>query len=55
MFDAASASNAFTAVIGDVSTLVTSSLTAVLGIFAALLGLGFAISRLRKYIQRRKG
>lgn len=55
MYSVASASAAFTAAITDVSTLVGTSLTAVLGVFAALLGLGFAISRLRRYIQRRKG
>jgi len=54
MFDVASASSAFTDLITDVSTVVGTSLVSVLGVFAALLGLGFAISRLRKYIQRRK-
>jgi len=55
MFDASAASSAFTATLTSVSGLVGDSLTAVLSIFAALLGLGFAISRLRRYIQRRKG
>lgn len=55
MYGVASASAAFTAALTSVSSLVGTSLTAVLGIFAALLGLGFAISRIRRYIQRRKG
>lgn len=54
MFDVASASALLTSTVTDASSLITSSLTTVLGVFAALLGLGFAISRVRKYIQRRK-
>lgn len=54
MFDVASATAVFNALIGDVSTIVGTTLLALVGILAALLGLGFAISRVRRWITGRK-
>ncbi len=54
MFDVASASAVFTTLLSNISTILGSTVIAVLGIFAALLGLGLAIRWVRKYIAGRK-
>lgn len=54
MFDVASASSVFSSLTADVSSLIGSSLTVVVGILAALLGLGFAIRSVKRYITGRK-
>lgn len=45
---------AFTSLWSSLVTVVESNLTVVLVGFAALLGLGFGISKVRKYIAKRK-
>ena len=54
MFDVSSVSAIFTAFIGNVSTILGTVLTAVLGILAALLGLGYAVRHVKRWITGRK-
>jgi predicted membrane protein len=54
MFGVASASAVFTTLLASISTMLGTVLTAVLVIFAALLGLGLGIKYARKYIHGRK-
>jgi hypothetical protein len=54
MFNVASASAVFTTLLANISTILGTTVVAVLGIFAALLGLGLAIRWVRKYIAGRK-
>ena len=54
MFDVASASAVFTTLTANVSSLIGSTLTTLVGILAALLGLGFAIRHVKKWITGRK-
>lgn len=55
MFSVASASAIFTALLGNISTMLGTVLTAVFLIFGALLCVGIAVHYTRKYIASRKG
>jgi len=54
MFATTSVQTLFTAFTTDVSTLLVYSLGILLGILAALLGLGYAIRHVKKWITGRK-
>ena len=54
MFGVASASAVFSALLEDISLILGTTVTAVMVIFAGLLGLGLAIRWVRKYIAGRK-
>ena len=54
MFDVASASAIFTALITDASTIIGSTLLVLVGVLAGLLGLGFAIRHTKRWITGRK-
>jgi len=54
MFTAASASGLFTSLTSNVGSLIYSTLAVVLVALAALLGLGFGIRHVKKWITGRK-
>jgi len=54
MFATTSVQTMFTNFTTDVSTLLVYTLGILLGILAAMLGLGFGISRVRRWITGRK-
>jgi len=50
MFDAASSSAIFTGIVSGLNVIIAGTFSKVLVIFGALMGLGFAISALGRYL-----
>lgn len=51
--DATDVGTIFTTFVGDVGSILTDNLPLVLGILAALIGLGFLIGRVKKWIGKK--
>jgi len=51
--DATDVGTIFTTFVGDVGSILTDNLPLVVGILAALIGLGFLIARVKKWIGRK--
>ena len=54
MFGVASASSTFTAFLSNASSLIGSTLAAILGIVAGLLALGWAVRAVKKHVTGKK-
>jgi uncharacterized membrane protein YdjX (TVP38/TMEM64 family) len=51
--DATAVGTIFTTFVGDIGSILTSNLPLVLGVLAALIGLGFLITRVKKWIGKK--
>jgi putative Mn2+ efflux pump MntP len=54
MFGTSTVSAVFSGLVGDIATIIGASIVVILGLYAALTGLGWAVRKFRHYVSGRK-